>query len=109
MSGLLKQVAQQAARGLATKGSSGSLPPRKVAVLGAAGGIGQPLSMLMKVGSGTPGDSTLARPGPAPALRRGTVALMGCTCGRHRAGAGVNACTPSLFPDEPTRFRAGAV
>ena len=29
--------------------SSGALPPRKVVVLGAAGGIGQPLSLLMKL------------------------------------------------------------
>ncbi|PKI49602.1 hypothetical protein CRG98_029992, partial [Punica granatum] len=29
--------------------SSGAVPERKVAVLGAAGGIGQPLSLLMKL------------------------------------------------------------
>lgn len=37
----------QATRGLAAVAGAG--PGRKVAVLGAAGGIGQPLSMLMKV------------------------------------------------------------
>ncbi|PRW61160.1 malate mitochondrial isoform B [Chlorella sorokiniana] len=40
-----KQALQTAARGFA----SGAYPDRKVAVLGAAGGIGQPLSLLMKL------------------------------------------------------------
>ncbi|KAL4855483.1 malate dehydrogenase [Chlorella vulgaris] len=42
--------AVKAASGLrAYASASGGLPPRKVAVLGAAGGIGQPLSLLMKL------------------------------------------------------------
>lgn len=40
---------QLARRFAAAAASSGALPERKVAILGAAGGIGQPLSMLMKV------------------------------------------------------------
>lgn len=43
----LQQLAAQFSRAMAS--SSGSGMGRKVAVLGAAGGIGQPLSMLMKV------------------------------------------------------------
>jgi malate dehydrogenase len=43
----LLKWAQAASRGFAA--AAGSAPGRKVAVLGAAGGIGQPLSMLMKV------------------------------------------------------------
>lgn len=46
----LAQWAQVAARGFA---SAGDVPARKVAVLGAAGGIGQPLSLLLKVRLGT--------------------------------------------------------
>lgn len=42
---LVKQLAQ-ASREMATRSGK----ERKVAVLGAAGGIGQPLSLLMKVG-----------------------------------------------------------
>ena len=42
----MKQLAMQFARQMA---SAPQAPGRKVAVLGAAGGIGQPLSMLMKV------------------------------------------------------------
>jgi malate dehydrogenase len=46
--------ALRATRKLAALGarafSSGTLPDRKVAILGAAGGIGQPLGLLMKVG-----------------------------------------------------------
>lgn len=42
----LKQLALQFARQMA---SAPAAQGRKVAVLGAAGGIGQPLSMLMKV------------------------------------------------------------
>lgn len=47
---LLKGVAQQQSQSasFASAAAAGS-KPRKVAVLGAAGGIGQPLSMLMKV------------------------------------------------------------
>lgn len=41
----LKLAYQQASRELATRAPK----DRKVAVLGAAGGIGQPLSLLMKV------------------------------------------------------------
>jgi len=40
----LRKLAALGLRGLA----GGSMPERKVAVLGAAGGIGQPLSLLMK-------------------------------------------------------------
>jgi len=50
-SALLRKVANRAValRGLAAAaGGAGSLPERKVVVMGAAGGIGQPLSMLMK-------------------------------------------------------------
>lgn len=36
-----------ATRGFAAAASG--MPPRKVAILGAAGGIGQPLGLLMKV------------------------------------------------------------
>lgn len=43
----LAQWALGASRGMASAAAGG--PGRKVAVLGAAGGIGQPLSMLMKV------------------------------------------------------------
>lgn len=43
----LLKWANAASRGFAAAATSG--PGRKVAVLGAAGGIGQPLSMLMKV------------------------------------------------------------
>ena len=49
---LLPQFAKLAARGFsasAAVAASGSTPARKVAVLGAAGGIGQPLGLLMKV------------------------------------------------------------
>lgn len=50
---LLPQFAKLAARGFsasaAAAAASGSTPARKVAVLGAAGGIGQPLGLLMKV------------------------------------------------------------
>jgi malate dehydrogenase len=53
---LLPQFAKLAARGFsasaavaASAAASGSTPARKVAVLGAAGGIGQPLGLLMKV------------------------------------------------------------
>jgi malate dehydrogenase len=42
----MAQWAAQAARGFA---ASAGTPARKVAVLGAAGGIGQPLSLLLKV------------------------------------------------------------
>ena len=42
----LAQMAMQLGREMATAAKA---PERKVAVLGAAGGIGQPLSMLMKV------------------------------------------------------------
>jgi len=42
---LLKNVQ----RTFAASAAAASAKPRKVAVLGAAGGIGQPLSMLMKV------------------------------------------------------------
>lgn len=41
--------ALQASRGFA---AAPGAPARKVAVLGAAGGIGQPLSLLLKVRSG---------------------------------------------------------
>ncbi|GIL84669.1 hypothetical protein Vretimale_14527 [Volvox reticuliferus] len=46
-SAALLKWAQAASRGFAAAAASG--PGRKVAVLGAAGGIGQPLSMLMKM------------------------------------------------------------
>lgn len=55
MSSLLPQFAKFAARRFsasavaASAAASGSTPARKVAVLGAAGGIGQPLGLLMKV------------------------------------------------------------
>lgn len=45
-SAALMKWAQAASRGFAAAAASGS--GRKVAVLGAAGGIGQPLSVLMK-------------------------------------------------------------
>lgn len=45
---LLKGVAQQQQQAASFAAAAGA-KPRKVAVLGAAGGIGQPLSMLMKV------------------------------------------------------------
>jgi hypothetical protein len=51
---LLKGVAaaqQQQSASFASAAAAGA-KPRKVAVLGAAGGIGQPLSMLMKVRTG---------------------------------------------------------
>ncbi len=40
-----KEVARQGCRGFAAGGPAG----KKVAILGAAGGIGQPLALLMKV------------------------------------------------------------
>ena len=53
---LLPQFAKLAARRFSASAAaasaaaaSGSTPARKVAVLGAAGGIGQPLGLLMKV------------------------------------------------------------
>ncbi len=50
MSGASRQLAQwalNASRSFAASAAAG--PERKVAVLGAAGGIGQPLSLLLKV------------------------------------------------------------
>ncbi|KAK9855781.1 hypothetical protein WJX84_008487 [Apatococcus fuscideae] len=44
-----RQALQMAARSYATKGGEKDSMPRKVAILGAAGGIGQPLSLLMKM------------------------------------------------------------
>ena len=46
-----KQALQAAARSYASRsaGVEKNFTPRKVAILGAAGGIGQPLSLLMKV------------------------------------------------------------
>ena len=48
---VLRRAASQHLRALGARGyASGSgNPERKVAILGAAGGIGQPLSLLMKV------------------------------------------------------------
>ena len=46
MFGAAKQALRQGARGYA---AAAAKPDRKVAVLGAAGGIGQPLGLLMKV------------------------------------------------------------
>ena len=45
----ITRLMTEAARGFAAASSASSLPARKVVVMGAAGGIGQPLSMLMKV------------------------------------------------------------
>ncbi len=46
----LRRAASQQLRALAARTyASSSNPERKVAVLGAGGGIGQPLSLLMKV------------------------------------------------------------
>ncbi len=48
MKGLLR-LSQQALAASQRAYSSSSTPERKVAILGAAGGIGQPLGLLMKV------------------------------------------------------------
>ena len=48
MRGLLR-ISQQALAASQRTYSSSSTPERKVAILGAAGGIGQPLGLLMKV------------------------------------------------------------
>lgn len=45
----LLRVTQNLLRATERAYSSSSTPDRKVAILGAAGGIGQPLSLLMKV------------------------------------------------------------
>eukprot|EP00951_Prasinocladus_malaysianus_P029651 scaffold274928_cov45-Prasinocladus_malaysianus.AAC.1 len=47
-SSLLRRAAKEMA-GRAMSAAAGSVGSRKVAVVGAAGGIGQPLSLLMKV------------------------------------------------------------
>jgi hypothetical protein len=45
----LSTLLRAGARTFASAAAAGGHPPRKVAVLGAAGGIGQPLGLLMKV------------------------------------------------------------
>jgi hypothetical protein len=45
----LLAASQQALRASARAYSAAATPDRKVAILGAAGGIGQPLGLLMKV------------------------------------------------------------
>ena len=57
-----RQALQMAARSYATKGGEKDSMPRKVAILGAAGGIGQPLSLLMKVGQLLPLINELSMP-----------------------------------------------
>lgn len=47
----LARATKEVVRAAGARGFASSVPDRKVAVLGAAGGIGQPLSLLMKVGT----------------------------------------------------------
>ena len=46
----LARATKEVVRAAGARGFASGVPDRKVAVLGAAGGIGQPLSLLMKVG-----------------------------------------------------------
>lgn len=47
---MLRLIKSRSASAFLSRGySSGPVPERKVAVLGAAGGIGQPLALLMKL------------------------------------------------------------
>ena len=61
MWGAAKQAVRQGARGYA----AAAKPDRKVAVLGAAGGIGQPLGLLMKVRLGEGVSATTPWPSPS--------------------------------------------
>ena len=49
LSHLLRTATALGGRSLSAAAAAAAAPPRKVAVLGAAGGIGQPLGLLMKV------------------------------------------------------------
>jgi hypothetical protein len=82
MSSALKKLAGPLLRGARSMSAAADAPGRKVAIMGAAGGIGQPLSLLMKVGSGRAGVCT--RRGRGAARRR--LFLGGERTGRARPG-----------------------
>lgn len=63
----LARQMKRAASGAARYFSTAPLPERKVTICGAAGGIGQPLSLLMKVSWGK--------------ARKTTFCLLGCVWG----------------------------
>jgi len=64
-----QQIIKWALREMASAAKGGPTRERKVAVLGAGGGIGQPLSMLMKVRRGAL-LMTVVGAAPASAARR---------------------------------------
>jgi hypothetical protein len=119
----LSSLVAQATRSFSAA-AGGAHPPRKVAVLGAAGGIGQPLGLLMKVREGRRerGIREKRRGGGVAGVRGGARAPSpptpfdrGRRPGHRLPRAPTLAPTPPTPhfppppPDQPLRLRAGPV